>query len=297
MSTRKIAVLGIGAIGGSIAADLADLHRHDMQLCTRSPFDRLEVTHPAGASCTDAPVVTRPREARAADWILLATKAHQSESVAPWFERLCKPGTVVAVLQNGVDHEERIAPLVPKGTSVLPVVVQLPAEKHAPGRIEQMHAGTLVVPDTEPGRGFAQLFDGARTNIKTTDAFVTQAWWKLLTNAAVGGVCALALRENAVANDPDVQALILAMMAEVLAVGRAEGAMLPDDAPEKALKMVLGAAPGHWSSITVDRREGRKLEWQARNAVVGTRGRRHGIATPLNDLVTTLLRASDDGLA
>jgi 2-dehydropantoate 2-reductase len=86
-------------------------------------------------------------------------------------------------------------------------------------------------------------------------------------------------------------------MREVATVARAEGANLPEDAPEKALKLVLDAAPDHWSSITVDRREGRRLEWRTRNAVVGETGRRHGIATPLNDVVTTLLKATDAGFA
>jgi 2-dehydropantoate 2-reductase len=297
MSESKIALIGVGAIGGSIAADLADLSRHEIQLCTRTPFEVLEVTHPAGTSRAEAGIVTRAEDATPANWILLATKAHQSEGARPWLERVCAPGTIVAVLQNGVDHEERIAPLLPTGTSVLPVVVHVPAEKLAPGKVEQLHTGTLVVPNTDAGHGFAELFEGARTRISVADDFITQAWWKLLNNAALGGVCALTLRENAVAGDLELRSLVLALMAEVLEVGRAEGASLPDDAPDKALAMALGAAPDHWSSITVDRREGRKIEWQARNAVVGARGRRHGIATPLNDLVTTLLRVSDGGLA
>jgi 2-dehydropantoate 2-reductase len=297
MSGSHIAVVGIGAIGGSIAADLLDLGRHDLQLCTRTPFKALEVRHPAGVSRVEATVVTEPSNAHPVDWVLLATKAHQSAGATPWFEQLRGPNTVVVVLQNGVDHEERIAPLLPNGMKILPVVVQVPAEKHAAGKIEQMHSGTLIVPDCKTGHDFAALFEGARTNINISDDFTTQAWWKLLNNAALGGVCALVLRKNGIAADPEIRSLILELMGEVLAVGRAEGAKLPDDAPEKALRMVLAAAPGHWSSITADRRAGRKLEWQARNAVVGARGRKHGIATPLNDVITTLLRAADDGLA
>lgn len=293
MRTTEIAVVGIGAIGGSVAADLADVGRHEVQLCTRTPIDTLEVTHPTGTSRVDARIVCDPDETTPVDWVLLATKAHQSPGATPWLKKLCTPTTVVAVLQNGVDHEERVAPLLECGSEVLPVVVQIPAEKLTPGKVVQQHPGFLVVADSAAGRGFESLFEDGRTAISVTDDFVTQAWWKLMSNAAVGGICALVLRELAVAQDPEVQAIILAMMAEIVEVARAEGAMLPDDAPEKALKLVLNAAPNHWPSIAVDRREGRKLEWEVRNAVVGERGRRHHIATPLNDLVTTLLRASD----
>jgi len=86
-------------------------------------------------------------------------------------------------------------------------------------------------------------------------------------------------------------------MEEVAAVGRAAGAKLPPDAPDKVLARVLGAAPDHWSSITVDRREGRAMEWEVRNAVVGRLGRRHGVPTPWNDAITALLRAADAGVS
>ena len=296
----RIAIVGIGAIGGAIAADLADGGRHWLVLCARSPFARLEVAHPGGLSRMEAPVASTPEEARALlppgsvfDWLLLATKAHQSTAAKPWLDALCTPDTRLAVLQNGVDHEERIGPLAPTGTRVLPVVIQLPALKTAPGRVSQSRDGVLFVPDDDDGRAFAALFEGARTRVTPSAEFWSQAWWKLLSNAALGGVCALAIRSNGVAAESDVRRLVLDLMREVAAVGRAEGARLPEDAPEKVLSRVLDAAGGHWSSITVDRREGRPLEWQARNAVVGRLGRRHGIPTPLNDAVTTLLRVAD----
>ena len=50
------------------------------------------------------------------------------------------------MLQNGVDHVERITKLTPPSAEVLPVVVQLPAEKTAPGLVEQGHSGVLLVP-------------------------------------------------------------------------------------------------------------------------------------------------------
>ena len=44
----SIAVVGVGAIGGSIAADLSDLARYQLQLCARTSFPALEVTHAGG---------------------------------------------------------------------------------------------------------------------------------------------------------------------------------------------------------------------------------------------------------
>jgi len=300
---RRIAVVGLGAIGGAVAADLADRGCHRLVLCARTPVETLRVDHTEGRSDVVAPVVTDPDTARRAfgdaapDWVLLATKAHQTPAAQPWLAALCGPATRLAILQNGVDHVERLRPLAPEGTALVPVVIQLPATKRAPGHVEQTHPGVLFVPDDAPGRDFAALFEGGRTTVRATDDFHSQAWWKLISNAALGGVCALALRPNRVAADPELRALVVALMEEVAAVGRAAGAKLPPDAPDKVLARVLGAAPDHWSSITVDRREGRAMEWEVRNAVVGRLGRRHGVPTPWNDAITALLRAADAGVS
>jgi 2-dehydropantoate 2-reductase len=297
MASRSIAIVGVGAIGGAVAADLAELG-HEIVLCSRSPFDRLIVTHPDGMSRVETPSVTDPSQIRSeVDWIVLATKAHQTPEAKPWFGPLCGDRTRIAILQNGVDHVARLQSIVPGITGVVPVVVQLPAEKTAPGVIEQTRSGALVLPESAEGRDFASLFVGGRTRVVTREDFLTQSWWKLLSNAAIGGICALTLQPNRAVSQPGVRGLALALMREIAEVGRAEGANLPSDAPEKVLEVFVAAAPDHWSSISVDRREGRAMEWEVRNAIVSQLGQKHGIDTPLNDAIVALLRLADVGSA
>jgi 2-dehydropantoate 2-reductase len=85
------------------------------------------------------------------DWVLLATKAQQTPQAGPWLARLCLPGTVVVVLQNGVDHVERVAPLA-VGATVLPALVYVVAvERLARGRVVHCR-GRRVVPAGPPAR-------------------------------------------------------------------------------------------------------------------------------------------------
>lgn len=295
MKSQSLAVLGVGAIGGAVAADLMDLG-HEIALCSRSPFDRLIVTRPDGVTRAETRSLTDPSEVESDfNWVLLATKAHQTAQAKPWLDVLCGSRTRVAVLQNGVDHIERVKPLVPRETVIVPVVIQLPAEKVAPGVIEQSRSGMLFTPDSDAGRDFGALFEGGRIVVETSADFLSQSWWKLLSNAAIGGICALTLQPNRAVGESGARELALALMREIVEVGRAEGARLPDDAPEKVLRRILSAAPDHWSSISVDRREGRAMEWEVRNAVVSKRGRRHGIETPLNDAIVALLKLADSG--
>ncbi len=137
MSGSTIAIVGVGAIGGAVAAALADLGRHDLVLCVRSAFESLEVEHPGGTSRVTAPVHTAASELSPVDWVLIATKAHQTETTAPWLRALTGASTRWALLQNGVDHLERAKrlqgpDLAPMG--VVPVIVNLPADRSEPGR-------------------------------------------------------------------------------------------------------------------------------------------------------------------
>ncbi len=293
MSAPKIAVVGVGAIGGAVAGALVDAGHRLAALCARSPFEQLEVAHERGTTRVDAPILTAPADASLADWVFLAVKAHQTVATKPWLDGLAGPGTRVVVLQNGIDHAERVAPLVAQGARVVPAVVQIPAEKVAPGRIRQGRDGALQVPDGVDGQALAALLAGAAMQVQPTADFATAAWNKLAMNAALGGVCTLMQRENGAAAEEPARSLVVALMEEVATVARADGAEFPGDRCARIIDAVTAAAGSHWSSIAVDLREGRPLEWDARNAVVGRRGREHGIATPLNDALTSLLQAVD----
>jgi len=287
-----IAVLGVGAIGGAVAAALGDAG-HRLTLCVRTPFLRLSRTLGAETSHYEHPVYTQPDELSHHDWVLLCTKAHQIDGAAHWLHRLVGPHTRVAVMQNGVDHMDRVSTHVAAERTV-PCIMMLPAHVVRPGVVEQARAGTVQVPDTEAGRGLAELFgdqDGIR--VEPTADFVSALWSKLVSNAVGGAICALALKPLGAVAAAQVHALATGLMEEVVRVGEAEGATFPKDFVTELIGKYRGPIGGHWTSMAADRRDGRPMEWEARNAVVGVVGRRHGIPTPLNDALTALLALID----
>jgi 2-dehydropantoate 2-reductase len=289
----RVAVVGVGAIGATAAAAVAR-SGHELALCVRRPLPRLVVELPDGAEAVvDAPVLTEPEAVDAvADWVLLAVKAHQTEGAVGWLRALCGPSTTVAVLQNGIDHVERVGPLV-GGATVLPVVNWCMVEPVAPGHVRQRSALRLAVPDGTAGEAFAALFgDGAEVTVGGD--FAVDAWRKLCVNA-VSGVMALAGRPVAMFASDDVRAVGRALARECAAVARADGAPLSDEDADGVVAWIEGLGPDAGTSILTDRLAGRALEWEARNAVIGRLGRRHGIATPVSDTVAALLHAASDG--
>lgn len=285
-----IALIGPGAVGGTIAAWLAQSPALSVTVCARTPFDGLEVQTPAGVITAAPTVLTDPAKARPVDWVLIATKTYDTASAQGWLDALVGPQTRLAVLRNGVEHVEPFLDRLP-AERIVPAVVDIPAERSAPGRILQRRDGWIQVPDDAAGRAFVALFAHTPIAVSTTADFTTQAWKKLALNCA-GAVNALVLKPASLAHDEGAAQVMRTLVAECVAVGRAEGADLPDDLPDAVIAGYRGAAPDSVNSLHADRLAGRPMELDARNGVIVRRGARHGIATPANAMVVALIKAA-----
>jgi 2-dehydropantoate 2-reductase len=288
--TRRIALIGPGAVGGSVAAWMAQGEGVELILCVRTPFDRLIVETPTGVLSVGADMLTDPAAAEPVDWVLVATKAYDSNAAIPWLERLVGPGTRVAVLQNGVEHVERFSAFVP-ADRIVPAIVDIPAERSAPGRIRQRRSGSVIVPAGTNGEDFVRLFEASPILASTTDDWVSAAWFKLSLNSA-GAVSALTLQPAGISSREPIAAIMRSLVSECAAVGRAEGAALAEDIAEEVVRRYQASPPDSINSMHADRAEGRPMEVDARHGVIVRRGRKHGIPTPVNEIVLALLEAS-----
>jgi 2-dehydropantoate 2-reductase len=223
------------------------------------------------------------------DWVLVATKAYDASGAAEWLAPLRGKGAPVAVLQNGVEHRENFAPWV-KPEDVVPVLLYCPAERLAPGKVRQRRAARVDVPDDRLGREFAALFAGSDVEVTPRGDFVTALWRKLSMNA-VGALNALLLRPEGVFREAPVAELARGLARECVAVSRAQGALLDENAVEAVLELYRQNPPDTVNSIHADRLAGRMMEIEARNGVIVRLGRKHGIPTPYNQMAFTLLEA------
>lgn len=287
----RIVLIGPGAIGCAVGAALIEAG-NEVTFCARHPFSRLSVQK-AGepARALPAKVVTSAEAIAPAEWVLLCVKAHHVPSAAGWLRAAIGPQTKLAVLQNGVEHRERVAPFVPQHTVIVPVVVDLPAKSTAPGETAWHSRAFLTVSDDAAGKEFCGLFTGSFVTASTTDDLVTRAWTKLCVNAPGGAILALTGQPMRVFRKPGVADVARAILRECIAVGRAEGAILDDALIERQIEIFLKAAPDEGNSMYADRMAGRETEWDARNAVIVRKGARHGIATPVSAALVPLLAA------
>ncbi len=285
----RIAIVGVGAIGGVLAALLEVAGRHEITLCTRRPLERLLVKTPAGIVHVKATNITNPALAEPVDWVLVATKTYDAESAASWFPVLCKNGAPVAVIQNGVEHRERFAPYV-KPELILPVIIDCPVERQPDGSVNQRGVAQMKLPANTLGSEFTELLTGSGAQVELTEDFVTAAWRKLCVNAA-GVVSALTMKPAGVLRNSALGNLALDIVAECAAVGRAEGAQLDDSIGQQVLDGYRAQPPDSVNSLLADRLAGRQTEIDARNGVIVRRGEKHGIRTPLNRMAVAILQS------
>ncbi len=181
---------------------------------------------------------------------------------------------------------------------MVPTIVYYNGERLAADRVRFRRAGEyeFAVADDAGGQAFERLLEGTAMRVLRSADFTTLAWRKLLINAVANPVTALTLQRQAVFRREDIHALCLAILEEAATVGRADGAQLAPDEPAQIMRTLLTYPQDAGTSMYFDRLAGRPFEADALTGAIVAAGARHGVATPFNSLLLTLLRATSDGL-
>jgi 2-dehydropantoate 2-reductase len=299
----KIAVVGPGALGCFLAARLnlagedvflvdyrgeraALLNRQGIRLQTLEGKD-LVVPVPAGL----APAAERR------DLVVMAVKAHQTAAAAPSLRSLLAPGGIALTVQNGLGNLEAMAREIGP-ERLLAGVGFLGVTRTAEGSVVHAGPGAFLI-GAPPGSavsagevaGVAEVFHRAGLECEVRGDIEAVLWEKLLVNVAINPLTALLRVKNGALPDlPEAWELAKAAAAEALAVARAAGVKMAVD-PEARVRQVCTATAANRSSMLQDVLAGRPTEMEALNAQVLNRGHALGVATPVNLMLTQLLRA------
>jgi 2-dehydropantoate 2-reductase len=287
----RIAVVGPGSVGCFFAAQMTAAG-HDVVACARRPFDTYIVDSATVPMRAPAHVITDPALATPVDVVIVAVKSHHTESASEWLRQLCTPSTIVVVAQNGLEGAERVRPYV-GDASVLASVVYCETELIAPGHTVHRSTGFLYLPDTDDAHRLAALNTDPFKWFRPSPSYVTELWRKLGSNVAMNGLLAITRRTRRVLTEPGVYAISVAMLRECWTVAALEGASLgPDDAEALVEAMAYRSNDGG-SSTLYDRLAGRPTEHDAIYGSLVRAADRHGVPTPVTQMIRALLAAGD----
>jgi 2-dehydropantoate 2-reductase len=285
-----VAVVGAGGIGLTLAAGLAEAG-HPVLLCGRHALDTVTIHDERGVRRYPLEPAQDPALVHRVPWVVLATKIHQTEQALPWLMHLADRDTYVVVAQNGVEHRERVHGVA---GHITPALVYLSGERIAPGvvRARSPEKSDVLVPNDRDGAAVADLFAHTPIRVEEVADFTTASWEKLLRNAVANPITALTARRVGVLRNGEIEVVARELLRETVAVARAEGAALPDDAIEQTIDSIRRLDPEIAPSMLQDRLAGRPLELEGLTGIVVRRAARHGIDVPASRMLLALLNAT-----
>ena len=175
-------------------------------------------------------------------------------------------------------------------------VAQISAKIVEPGVVQQvgtfmrMMFGELDGRGSPRGEKFLALCLKAGFEAKLSDAILTELWMKFILLAANASAVALARQPIGVLRDPDIRPVMMSAYREVMAVGRAYGVALPDNAVE-TISGYSDTLPAHQKpSMALDLDRGNRLELPWLGGKVVELGRKLGVPTPTHSLMYAMLK-------
>lgn len=295
----SVAVVGIGSVGAAVAACLETDDRHRVTLCGRKDLDGAVAVESADGvrHALRSPYLTSPDAlGDRVEWVILAVKAHQVNGAAGWLKALCHPSATVVVLQNGIEHSAQVEGIA-NGATILPGIVWSPSERVTPTLVRVRQRLTITVPPGVSGQEFVSLMEGTSAAVSVAADFHSDAWQKLCINA-VAGLMAVTGSRAGIFSSAAMGDLARRLAAECAEVGRADGARIPDEFPDRIVSELRAMPVDMGTSILFDRLAGHPLEWEARNGVIQRLGRSYAIATPISDVLVPMLEGiSSNGIS
>ena len=270
---KRICVVGVGAIGGWMAARLAQLQGVQVSAVARGNTLMALQSHPlrlhsaTGNLEASIQASANPAELGPQDLVILAVKATGLASVAPTLAPLLRPDTVVYTAMNGVpwwylqgfggayantplrsvDSDGAIAKALPS-QHVLGGVVHASCSTDAPGVVRHAFGQGLLVgePSGQPtarAQALHALLEQAGFDATLSTCIQRDIWYKLWGNMTVNPVSALTgATTDRIMSDPLVVDFLSAVMQEAKAIGQQLGVAIDQNPNDRhAMTRKLGA--------------------------------------------------------
>ena len=322
--SNKIAVLGCGAIGSSISADLTKAG-HDVTIFDQWPA-QVDKLQSAGLhiQMTDGDLQVPVRAYHLCDLaslnvefdiVFLAVKSNDHRWMAEFIRPYLKADGVLVPTQNGM-NDDSIASIIGRGRT-LGCAMELSAECFTPGLVKRntTHKSTWFAVGELDGSYTPRVreIESILSHVgrcDVTNNIYGAKWTKLIANTmTMGPFGLLGLGNSDAAALPGMFDISVRLGKESLAVGTALGYRIEpvfglradefagsgDENLVTAMKTLLGHVSRGRTAPIHDHLKGRRSEMEFISGVVSKKGRELGIPTPGNDAVVEIDRQINSG--
>jgi len=300
----KIAVLGSGAMGCLYGGCLAEAG-YDVTLIDvwKQHVDAINENglYIEGVSgdrvIRNIKAVTDLSSLGVADLLIVFVKATITKEAMEQARGLVGENTVVLTLQNGLGNIEKIAEVVGKkkviaGTTGHGSTLLGPGHIRHAG-IADTNLGELDGSKTERLEKIAEILRKAGFVVNLSSNVLGLIWDKLLVNIGINALTALTgLKNGQLLEFEETEELLESLVKEAWEVANRKGIKLYRD-PVEHTKEVCRLSAGNMSSMLQDVTKKRKTEIDVINGAVVEEGKKLGIETPVNAVVTKLVKVRE----
>jgi 2-dehydropantoate 2-reductase len=303
----KIAIIGSGGVGGYFGARLAasgeditfvarGTHLDAMKKNGLKVLSALGDLHLQKVKATNDTQTVGP-----VNVVVIAVKLWSTEDAAQSAKPLIGPDTVAVSFQNGVVAVDTLVPILGKahvmgGVSNIAALIEEPGIIRHNGTMANLFFGELDGKPSARALAFLEACRKAGINSEIVADVHFAIWEKfsrLVTMSAMTTLTRLPI--GPIRSDADTRELMMQVMNEVVAVGRAKGARFPANIVEEQMAKIDSYPAGMVASMCGDLRRGNRLELPWLSGTVAKLGRELGIPTPANQFVYAALKLYADG--
>ncbi len=301
----KIAIIGAGAMGSLYGGKLS-LSGNDVVLydINKAHVDKinsegLSIEESSTGEMTKAyPLASsNPEDVKDSDLMIIFVKSTVTESVSKQFVKLAKPATIALTLQNGLGNEDIIKEYFGKERTAAGVTSQ-GATFLEPGKIR--HAGNgpthICMSDKKNKKleTIVKTFAESGFEINTEDNIENLVWSKLIINVGINAVTAITGLENGKLLDfPEMKSLMEDLVNEAVQVAKGKSIQLNYPDPVQIVFDVSQKTALNRSSMLQDFDRGSMTEIDFINNAIVREGKKLGIPTPYNSLISKLVKSME----
>ena len=303
---RCIGVIGIGPVGGILAAHLAAagedvvvvdiLEGHLEEI--RDNCLRISGVVDIEARIPKACLSISELSDYDLDFLFVAVKAPVLPRILGEVRKVVGDDTKVISYQNGLDTELLVAEHFDPD-NVFRGVINYAGMCKGRGHIQMTffngpnYVGPVNGGSWETAQEIAEVMTAASLDCEPTNSIRSYVWEKVILNCALSSLCAVTGRTmKEVMETPETYELVENLLKEAIAVAEADGCDFGPDFLDHCVEY-LKKAGDHKPSMLIDVECKRPTEIDFLNCKVLEYGERYGIPTPYNHFVTNLVRSHE----
>ncbi len=295
---KNVAILGAGAMGAAYAARFSDGPQFSPVFVARGPrYDFLRADGVTVNGTHYAVPVVHPDESTApADLVVVALKHHHLPEATKDLKNVVGDGTTIVSVMNGLDSEEYLGSVYGMDKLLYTIAVGIDAVRDG-NKVVFTNPGKIIFGEPENSqisdrvRSVQEAFTRAGIAFDTPADMMRMLWWKFMVNVGVNQASAAMHAPYGVfQSSTEAQALMDSLMREVIVLAQRIGVNLAEQDLDGWYAVLKSLSPEGKTSMLQDIEAGRKTEVEAFAGKVVDLGKKHGVPTPVNETLFSIVR-------